>query len=191
MGVKIVVAMYVLAGICVSICFWDDLHGQGHLPSETIRNLVLIWGAPLAMFLAVWRSSIAQQQAEIAQKGLLSTRYQNAAEMLGHDLIAVRIGGIQALRSLALEHYVEYQGTVLYLLEVYKNEMKMKRGDGTGNVMEVFDEKNRLHPIDELEAERAMRAVGERGVLFALDNPVLRRWRYLIRRIGKFVKRHF
>ena len=55
-------------------------------------------------------------------------------------VIAVRIGGIQALRSLALEHYVEYQGTVLYLLEVYQNEMRMEHGDGTGKVKAVFDE---------------------------------------------------
>ncbi len=191
MGVKIFVAMYVLAGICVSVCFWDALSKGDSSASATIRNLVLILGAPLAIFLAVWRSSTAHQQAEIAQKGLLSARYQSAVEMLGHDLVAVRIGGIEALRDLALEHYVEYQGAVLYILEVYQNELKMKRGDGTGNVMEVFDEKNTLRPIDELEAYRARLAIGKRGVLFALDNPVLRRWRYLIRRIGKFVKRHF
>ena len=198
MGVTIIIVVYILVATYSSIRFWDFLFDGDEAVSATIRNLVLIWGAPLAMGLAVWRSIVAQKQAEISQAGLLSARYQSAVEMLGHDLVAVRIGGIQALRDLACEHYVEYQRAVLYILDVYQNELKMKRnelkmkcGDGAGKVLEVFDEKNTPHPVDELEAYRAGLAIGQHGVFFALDNPVLSRLRYLIRRIGKFVKRHF
>ena len=43
----------------------------------------------------------AQRQAETAQQGLLNERYQRGAEMLGHEVLAVRLGGIYALQRLA------------------------------------------------------------------------------------------
>ena len=127
MGAKIaigVLVLYVLVAVGVSFCFWDDLHEQGHPPSATIRNLVLIWGAPLATVLAVWRSIVAQRQVEIAQGGLLSNRYQRAVEMLGHDFVSIRIGGIYALRDIALEHPDEYKRAVGQLLFAYTHEPK-------------------------------------------------------------------
>ena len=106
MEVKIAVGsvVYVLMAVGVSWWFWACLSGGEPSTSATIRNLVLIWGTPLAIFLAVWRSIVAQKQAkaaqkqaEIAQGGLLSNRYQRAVEMLGHERDSIRIGGIHAL----------------------------------------------------------------------------------------------
>ena len=154
MGAKIAIGflvLYVLVAVGVSFCFRDDLYEQGHPaasqtensahadnlhelghpPSATIRNLVLIWGAPLATVLAVWRSIVAQQQAkaaqrqaEIAQGGLLSNRYQRAVEMLGHDFVSIRIGGIYALQDIALEHPDEYKRAVGQLLLAYTHGPK-------------------------------------------------------------------
>ena len=127
MGVKIVIAasaVYALLGVCVSFYLWDTFP-EGKAPAlEIIRNLVLIGSAPLAIFLAVWRSSIAQKQAEIAQGGLLSNRHQRAVEMLGHDFVSIRIGGIYALRDIALEHPDEYKRAVGQLLLAYAHEPK-------------------------------------------------------------------
>lgn len=67
-AVTTIVVLYILVAVGVSFCFWGNLHVENHPPSATIRNLVLIWGAPLATGLAVWRSIIAQKQADIAQK---------------------------------------------------------------------------------------------------------------------------
>ena len=122
MGVKIfifIVVPYVLAAGCVSFCLWDWLSRGEPSVSSTIRNLVLIWGAPLATGLAVWRSMVAQKQAETAQKGLLSDRYQRAVEMLGHDLDFIHVGGIYILRDIALEHPDEYWREVDALLKIY------------------------------------------------------------------------
>ena len=129
MGVKIaigIVLLYVPVAVGVSFCFWDCLSRGEPSVSATIRNLVLSWGVPLATGLAVWRSMVAQWQSEAAQKqveaaqaGLLSARHQRAVEMLGHDLAPIRLGGIQALRNLALEHYDEYQQEVRDLLSSY------------------------------------------------------------------------
>ena len=122
MGVKIfifIVVPYVLAAGCVSFCLWDWLSRGEPSVSSTIRNLVLIWGAPLATGLAVWRSMVAQKQAETAQKGWLSDRYQRAVEMLGHDLDFIHVGGIYILRDIALEHPDEYWREVDALLKIY------------------------------------------------------------------------
>ena len=121
MGAKIAVAIaaYVLAAVGFSFCFWNALSEGEPSAVATIRNLVLIWGAPLATGLAVWRSMVAQQQAEIAQRGLLSDRYQRAVEMLSHDLDSMRIGGIHALVDLTREHPDEYKRKVVNLLCVY------------------------------------------------------------------------
>ena len=122
MGVKAVttiVILYILVAVGVSCWFWDGLSQGEPSVSVVIRNLILMWGTPLAIFLAVWRSSIAQKQAEIAQRGVLADRYQRAVEMLGHDLDSLRIGGIHALVDLAREHPDEYQRRVVRLLQVY------------------------------------------------------------------------
>ena len=71
------------------------------------------------MGLAVWRSMVAQRQAEIAQRGLLADRYQRAVEMLSHDLDSMRIGGIHALVDLTREDPDEYKGKVVKLLSIY------------------------------------------------------------------------
>ena len=66
MGVKtviqVVLSVIALAGVA-SFYFWDSLSGRESL-SATLRNIFLIVGTPLAMFLAIWRSKIAQDQVE-------------------------------------------------------------------------------------------------------------------------------
>ena len=94
---------------------WDFLVQH----SETIRNLVLIVGTPVAILLALMRSIIAQRQVKVTQAGLLSDRYQRAVEMLGHDFDSIHIGGIQILKNTALEHRCEYQQEVLTLLRAH------------------------------------------------------------------------
>ena len=90
--------------------------------STTIRNIGLVVGGMIAIGLAVWRSRVAerqadaaqqqaimsQQQADLAQRGLLNERYQRGVEMLGSAVLSVRIGGIYALRSLAEDYPEQY-----------------------------------------------------------------------------------
>ena len=75
------------------------------------------------MLLAVWRSRIAerqslasQSQADTAQQSLLNERYERGAEMLGSEVLSVRMGGIYALQRLALEHSAQYHVQVVRLL---------------------------------------------------------------------------
>ena len=56
--------------------------------STTLRNIGLVVAGLIALPLAVWRSTVAHRQAEIAQRGLLNERYQKGAEMLGNDVLS-------------------------------------------------------------------------------------------------------
>ena len=181
MGVKIViaiVALYVLVAVGVSWWLWDCLSWGEPSTSAVIRNIVLTLGTPLAVFLAVWRSSIAQQQAEVAQRGLLSARYQRAVEMLGHELVSVRIGGVYALRNLALEHD-EYKPEVHTLLTLYS---------GYGKATEALDQSNiKSNPVDMDLARSAADMIVER--IQSQKNPIRRRWRRLCLWLKNLCKR--
>ena len=90
-------------GLVLSWLYWSDLHGVNDARSTTIRNLGLVIGGTMAMVLAIWRSIVAERQAETAQGSLHNERYQKGAEMLGSVVLAVRLGGIYALQRLAQE----------------------------------------------------------------------------------------
>ena len=59
---------------------------------------------------------MAQRQAEIAQRGLVNERYQKGAEMLGSNVLSVRLGGIYALQGLAKEDPEQYHVQIMRLL---------------------------------------------------------------------------
>ena len=104
----------VLVAICLTFQHWDWL-SDGESGSTTLRNLGLMIAGFIALWLAVWRSRVAERQAETAQQGLLNERYQQGAEMLGNEVLAVRLGGIYALQSLAEEHSEQYHAQIMRL----------------------------------------------------------------------------
>ncbi len=106
--------------------------------STTIRNLGLVLAGLIALPLAIWRGLVAQSQANAAQQSLRNERYQKGAEMLGHDALSVRLGGIYALQRLAEDFPEEYHVQILRLLSAFarhpqsddghEEEMKNKFG---------------------------------------------------------------
>ena len=98
----------------LSAFFWDWLRGE-ESGSTTIRNLALVLAGAIALPLAGWRAVVADRQAKTAQQGLLNERYQKGAEMLGSEVLSVRLGGIYALQSLAEEYPDEYHVLVTRL----------------------------------------------------------------------------
>ena len=103
-------------GTLLSWAFWEDLHSEQESLSTTIRNLGLVIGGIIAMLLAVWRSQVATRQADTAQQGLLNERHQQGAEMLGSEVLSVRLAGVYALHRLAEEHPEEYHIQIMNLL---------------------------------------------------------------------------
>lgn len=78
-----------------------------------LRNLALILLGVIGLPLAIWRSTVAQQQIFVVQKGQYADRFAKAAAMLADDSLPVREAGIFALRELAIAdpkgHYFPVQ----------------------------------------------------------------------------------
>ncbi len=110
------IATVLATGILLSWCFWDELGNENESVSSTIRNVGLLFGGIIAMLLAVWRSKVAERQANTAQQRLLHERYERGAKMLGSGVLAVRLAGVYALERLAKEHPEEYHIQVIELL---------------------------------------------------------------------------
>ena len=80
--------------------------------STTLRNIGLLVGGGIA----IW---VAYRRSVIAQSNLLNERCQKGADMLGSPVLAVRLGGIYALRRLASDHPEQYHGQVMLLLSAF------------------------------------------------------------------------
>ncbi len=121
-----VLAITLLGVSCgLTIWQWDWLHSStpATAPSTTLRNVGFLIAGVLAFVFAVWRGWVAERQAdaahrqaETADRGLLNDRYQKAAEMLGSNVLAVRLGGIHALQGLAEWHPEQYHVPVMQQL---------------------------------------------------------------------------
>ena len=119
-----IVALAVL--VWLGTYYWGDwkplrewLTGEGSLResgSATVRNLGLVVAGLIAIPLAWWRSRVAAKQADIAQQSLWNERYQKAAEMLGSNVLSVRLGGIYAFRTLVEEQPRRYYVQCMRLL---------------------------------------------------------------------------
>ena len=110
------IALVLVVGGALSWIFLGDLRSTQESLSTTIRNVALVIGGVVAVLLAMWRSLVAERQATTSQMGLLNERYQKGAEMLGSDVLSVRMGGIYALRRLAEEFPDQYHIQVMNLL---------------------------------------------------------------------------
>ena len=100
--------------VVLSAVFWGWLN-DGESGSTTIRNVALIVAGAIALALALWRSRVADRQANTALQSLLNERYQKGAEMLGSEVLSVRLGGVYALQSLAQEHPEQYHVQIMRL----------------------------------------------------------------------------
>ena len=67
-------------------------HNTESWPCENAAGLI-------ALPLALWRGHVAEQQANAAQQSLRNERYQKGAEMLGSEVLSVRLGGIYGLQQ--------------------------------------------------------------------------------------------
>ena len=96
-----------VSGVAFPVVFWEWL-SDGESGSTTIRNIGLVVGGVVAILLAVWRGIVAEQS-------LLNERYQKGAEMLGSNLLSVRLGGVYALQRLAEDHSEQYHIQIMQL----------------------------------------------------------------------------
>ena len=160
-------------GLFVTYWQWDWLRSSGSESasnSDTLRNAVLILGGLLALVFALWRGWVAQQQsataqrqASIAQQSLMNEQYERGAEMLGNAVLSVRLGGVYALRRLAVEHPEQYHVQIMELLCAFvRYPTKDSSVETPLNLpVELESYVRTLRP----DVQEAMRAIGSRGSL--------------------------
>ena len=114
-GIAVGILVYVLEG--------SGLPSTAGSRSVLVRNIGLVLGGLAALWVAVWRSRVAdrqakatQRQADTAQQRLLDERHQDGAAMLANELLPVRLAGIYALQRLAASQPEEYHIPIMRLL---------------------------------------------------------------------------
>ncbi len=95
---------------------WGDFANEGMdtVQAEAVRNTGLVLAALIAVPFMIWRTSIAQRQADTAEQGLITDRINKAVEGLGavkvvkingdettEPNLEVRIGAIYSLERIA------------------------------------------------------------------------------------------
>ena len=150
--------------------YWGDLHGTQDSLSTTIRNLGLVVGGIEAILLAAWRSIVAQRQAAAAQRqadtsqqGLLNERYQREAEMLGSEVLSVRIGGVYALDRLAAEHPEQYHIQVMELLCAFARNPTKRGTEGEATEMHSENDQWFSEPTIREDVQAVLTAISYRS----------------------------
>lgn len=182
-----------LAEIALLVIFFRDDLSSGKADVIFISNFVLGIAASSALPLAIWRGivadsqasaaqrqteiaqqqeekaqqqvDIAQRQADTAQQGLRNERYQKGAEMLGSEVLSVRMGGIYALQRLAKEHPEEYHIQIMRLLCAF---VRRPTPDKDYEAELYNNLRGKVHhniegPIAREDVQGAMQAIGTRG----------------------------
>ncbi len=154
-----ITVVWIVVVVALSIVFWEWLI-TGESGSTTIRNLGLVIAAAIALPLAIWRSRVAELQADTAQQNLLNERYQQGAEMLGSEVLSVRLGGIYALRRLAEEHPKQYHVQIMQLFCAFVRNPTEDNGNEGGSDV-AGEPPHAARPLRE-DVQAAMDAIGAR-----------------------------
>ena len=155
-GAALLVGVFVWWNLFCSLGVWlSTVPPNRESPSTTIRNFGLVVGGVIAIAVAIWRSIVANRQAETSERGLLNERYQKGAEMLGSEFLFVRVGGIYALQRLAEEHAEQYHVQIMRLFCTFVCHPTEDKDDTA-----IFSTK--LDRIRE-DVQAAMTAIGTRS----------------------------
>ncbi len=160
--VAVVLLVLIAVFIPPLVCWcWPAANGFESC-SSTIRNFGLVSAAIVALPLAVWRSWVAERQANTTQRGLLNERYQKGAEMLGSDVLTVRLGGIYALEQLASEYPEIYHIQIMQLFCAFVRHPPVRKDKPTGDGKDPDGGDGNTQPV-RADIYAVMKAVGTRS----------------------------
>ncbi|MCY3913938.1 MAG: pentapeptide repeat-containing protein [Chloroflexi bacterium] len=164
-------------GLWSLVNFWDWLQIEQvgdevsrESGSTTVRNIGLIVAGVVALPLALWRSWVAQRQANTSQQNLLNERYQQGAEMLGSNVLPVRLGGIYNLERLAADYPGQYHIQIMKLFCTFARVPIVYEGVESKNLRDSPDadakgrSSNVPPPIRE-DVQAIMTAIGTRSAV--------------------------
>ena len=165
--VAILVAVIVIATVVLTRKYWAELTDDMGELSATLRNIGILCGGAIAIVLTMWRSSISDQQTKVSQQevsvseqSLLNQRYERGVEMLGSDVLVVRIGGIYALANLAREHPEQYH---IQVIECLCGFVRHPTPSETDPVVGLNDDDPTVRPNTRGDIQAAMNALCNRS----------------------------
>ena len=161
-------AMIVLTIVLASTNSLEDFSSwlsYGESGSATLRNVGLLVLAIIGLPFAIWRTIVAARQAAISRYSLRNERHQKAVEMLGHSVLAVRLGGIYGLQQLAKEDPICYHIQVMSLFCAFLRHPTTLQGTNVAHDRkDPSNDRCNSHP--EMHVRRdvleALRAIGTR-----------------------------
>ena len=159
----------VLFGVLLVFRHWGWIVTESG--STIIRNLGLVIGGPIAIGFGIWRGVVADRQAkaalhqaETSHRSLLNERYHKGAEMLGSDILSVRLGGIYALQRLAEEEPEQYHVKSMRLLCAFVRHPTKAEDRGSNTGPTGTESKSNFKDVRLREdVQAAMAAIGTRS----------------------------
>ena len=105
-----IAALALLAAIViVAILWWQS--------SDEVRNFGLLAGGVAAVALAIWRSRVAERQADTAEATRLDARFELGLRMLQDEREAIQLDGLSILERLLAEYPDAYGAQVVELID--------------------------------------------------------------------------
>ena len=95
--------------VIVAVLWWDS--------SDAVRNFALIAGGVAAGALAIWRSRVAERQAETAERARLDARFELGLRMFQDRQEIIRLDGLAILGRLLDEYPAEYGEQIMELMD--------------------------------------------------------------------------
>ena len=96
--------------------YWPDFMAHGESPSEVVRNVGLTALGPIALLVALWRSTIAARQAEAAVAEQVGNRWQRAVDALDSGSVRCRKAAMRLMQLIADAH-PEYRDEALVTID--------------------------------------------------------------------------
>lgn len=169
----------IYAGIVLALTGWGCYEYHEKLLNEEsfsamVRNVGLVVAGVIAIGLAVWRSAVAEKQATTAEQqmalaeqqaaatraNLLNEQYQRAVELLSHRESYIRIGGMHAIRNLAVRN-PQFAENALTMLRAYQEVGGVR---GTQQRELTYNEESRVaeRAIQDIDRAQLSRGVDDR-----------------------------
>ena len=99
-----------LAVIAVVAAVWWE-------SSDEVRNFGLLAGGVVAVALAIWRSRVAERQAETAEAARLDAQFELGLRMLQDERENIQLDGLAILERLFAEYPEAYGARIVELMD--------------------------------------------------------------------------
>jgi len=105
----------------VASYFWSNLTVDGVPPSGTLRDIGAVILGPIALLVAVWRSTIARRQAATSQADVVANRWQRAVDAaLDNGNALRRKAGMRLVQFVAQDH-PEYRSDAWLIVDTIEH----------------------------------------------------------------------